>query len=191
MHRKQEHMGCLIAILVALLAGCQPTNTKTVADAEKTQAQVIEQAQARQSLRAFGGVLVGKNEGEWGGEVAFHEPDGTTYTVIADNSHGIFQMPYGVVALTGLAHMDINRGAVHTFSRAPGGRVSAAVSIELPGAPCDVVRTGDRIDMRIRFWKPRAPDGTRAPVYECYALVSPTRLVRFECPLPASKICFG
>src|SRR3546814_15123212 len=144
-------MRYIIAIITGVavvLAGCQPSRDDVLADAAQRQAEVLRQAEAKQTLQAFGGTLVGKDEGEWGGEVAFREPDGNTYTVIADNSHGIFAMPYGVVALTGLAHLGINRGAIHTLSRSADSRVEAKLLVKLPGAPCDVIREGNQITMR-------------------------------------------
>src|SRR5690606_27954406 len=139
----------LLATAIMILAGCQPSRDAALADAGEAQAELLRKVEPKQSLPAFGGTLIGKDEGEWGGEVAFREPDGTTYTVVADNSHGIFEMPYGVIALTGLAHLGGNRGTVHLLSRTPGARVSARPLMQLPGAPCDVVRVGDRINMRI------------------------------------------
>src|SRR3546814_4876269 len=121
----------IITGVAIVLAGCQPSRDYVLADAAQRQAEVLRQAEAKQTLQAFGGTLVGKDEGEWGGEVAFREPDGNTYTVIADNSHGIFEMPYGVVALTGLAHLGINRGAITPLNRSADSRRSAEHTSEL------------------------------------------------------------
>jgi hypothetical protein len=182
---------CITAIVVAILAGCQPSRDKVLAEAEKAQAEITSQAAAKQSLQAFGGTITGKNEGEWGGEVAFQEPGGSSYTVIADNSHGIFEMPYGVVALTGLAHLGTNRGAVHLLSRPPGSRVSATPLMQLPGSPCDVMRTDNRITMRIFAGNKRLPDGILTSEYSCYALISAKELVQYQCPNPEPEVCFG
>lgn len=181
----------VLVIAIMILAGCQPSPDALLADAEKAQAELLRKVEPKQSLSAFGGTLIGKDEGEWGGEVAFREPDGTTYTVVADNSHGIFEMPYGVIALTGLAHLGSNRGAVHLLSRAPEARVFARPLMQLPGSPCDVVRKGDRIDMRIPSGHKELPSGILTSAFSCYALVSATQLVRYECPVPEPEICFG
>jgi hypothetical protein len=182
-------MRYIIAICIAVLAGCQPSRDEVVADAKKTQAETIRQAEVKQSLRAFGGTIIGKNEGEWGGEVAFQESDGVTYTVIADNSSGIFEMSYGVIALTGLAHLGVNRGTVHLLSRPHGSRVSAKPLIQLPGAPCDVMRVGNRINMRIPSGHKTLSDGTITSAYTCYALISGKDLMQYQCPVPEPEMC--
>ena len=184
-------MRYILAIVIATLCGCQPSRDAVLAEAEKAQAEVLRQAEAKQTLRAFGGTLIGKNEGEWGGEVAFQEPDGTSYTVVADNSRGIFEMPYGVIALTGLAHLGSNHGAVHLLSRLPGAHVTARPLVQLPGAPCDVVRVDNRITMRIPSGHKKLPNGMMTPAYSCYALVSDKELVQYKCPTPEPEICFG
>src|SRR3546814_17203931 len=69
-------MRYIIAIITGVavvLAGCQPSRDDVLADAAQRQAEVLRQAEAKQTLQAFGGTLVGKDEGEWGGEVAFRE----------------------------------------------------------------------------------------------------------------------
>jgi hypothetical protein len=181
----------IIAIAVLALVGCQPSRDDVLADAARTQAEIIRQAEAKQTLRAFGGTIIGKDEGEWGGEIAFREPDGSVYTVIADNSHGIFAMPYGVVAITGLAHLGTNRGAVHLLSRAPDAHVTATPLLQLPGAPCDVAQEGNRITMRISIGYETLSDGTSRPDFRCYALQSSKDLVTYTCPTPQPDICFG
>ena len=122
--------------------------------------------------------------------IAFQEPNGTFYTVVADNSHGIFEMPYGVIALTGVAHLGSNHGTVHLLSRDPGSRVSARPLLQLPGFPCDVIRVENRITMRIPSGHKKLPDGTMMPSYGCYVLVSDKELVRYTCPTPEPEI-FG
>lgn len=182
----------IFAMILVALSGCQPSHDTALAETERSQAGTLRQTETPQRLHAFGGTLTGKDEGEWGGEVKFQEQDGTSYTVVADNSHGIFEMPYGVVALTGLAHLGSNRGAVHLLTRLPGKRVTARQLMQLPGAPCDVIRTDDRITMRISSWHRNAVSGTVTPQqYTCHALLSDQHLVQYKCPTPEPEICFG
>ena len=184
-------MRLVIALAALALVGCQPSRDDLRADAAQTQAEIIRRAEAKQTLRAFGGTVIGKDEGEWGGEIAFREPDGSVYTVIADNSHGIFAMPYGVVALTGLAHLGTNHGAVYLLSRAAGAQVTATPLMQLPGAPCDVTQEGNRITLRVSIENETRSDGTSRPVFQCYSLQSPKDLVRYRCPISQPDICFG
>src|SRR3546814_20754300 len=79
-------------------------------------------------------------------------------------------MPYGVVALTGLAHLGINRGAIHTLSRSADSRVEAKLLVKLPGAPCDVIREGNQITMRIRPGYEETQNRSSKPIFSCYAL---------------------
>src|SRR3546814_1141739 len=69
----------IITGVAIVLAGCQPSRDYVLADAAQRQAEVLRQAEAKQTLQAFGCTLVGKDEGERGGEVAFREPTGNTY----------------------------------------------------------------------------------------------------------------
>src|SRR5688572_25520084 len=123
-------MRTIIAILlVATCAACQPSHESALTEAGREQAEVLRQAETKQSLKAFGGTVIGKDKGEWGGEVAFVEADGTKYRLVADNSHGIFATPEGVVALTGLVHLGANRGMVYRLSRPAGERVKATATL--------------------------------------------------------------
>jgi hypothetical protein len=185
-------MRFIFAILLVACSACQPSRESALEQAEWTQTEVLRQAKIKQSVQAFGGTVIGKDEGEWGGEVSFQEPDGASYRLVADNSHGIFHMPYGIVTLTGLSHLGINRGMVHLLSRAPGGRVTATPTLRLPGSPCDVVRTDRDISMRIVTGFSSMPSGRNEPVLECFSLESSTRLIKIECPRTAqSPVCFG
>lgn len=184
-------MRCMFAMILVVLSGCQPSNDTALTETERSQAGGLRQTETHQRLHAFGGTLIGNNEGEWGGEVKFQEQDGTSYTVVPDNSHGIFEMPYGVVALTGLAHLGSNRGAIHLLTRPQGKSVTARELMQLPGAPCDVIRANDRITMRISSWHRNADSGTVTRQYTCHALLSDQDLIQYKCPTPAPEICFG
>ena len=184
-------MRWIIATSLALLTGCQPSHDEAASAADSTQEEIFRQADAKQSLSAFGGTVIGKDQGEWGGEVSFHEPDGRTYTVIDDNSHGIFEMPYGVIALTGLAHLGINRGEVHLLSRSSDGLVSSTSLMRLPGMPCDVLKVGNHITMRIPSGQKKLPGGVLTSSYSCYVLASDKTLSQYKCPIPEPDFCVG
>jgi len=184
-------MRLLLAFLLLTCTACKPSLDEVRADAKKNEAEILRQAETKQSLQAFGGTVIGKDEGEWGGEVVFREPSGKTYQLVPDNSHGIFDMPYGVVALTGLAHLSTNRGAVYVLSKDQGQRVKATSTLHLPGAPCDVARNGGQIHMRIFAGFASSGSGGSKPEYHCYALRSPSNLTREKCSVPESPICFG
>ena len=184
-------MKLFLAFVLLACTACKPSLEDMRAKAKQNEAEILRQAEVKQSVQAFGGTVLGKDEGEWGGEVAFREPNGTTYQLVPDNSHGIFDMPYGVVALTGLSHLSMNRGAVHLLSRDKGQRVKATPTLQLPGAPCDVARKGNQIHMRIFSGFSAASSGGSKPEYRCYSLHSPSILTQEQCPVPESPICFG
>ena len=192
----------LIAIFTLALSACHAPDSHSPVDADPVETQTSEQAVSRsveadtepqvgskQSVHAFGGTIVGTNSGEWGGEIAFRENDGTSYTIVPDNSEGIFVMPYGVVALTGLAHLGTNRGTVHILSKSPDSRITATPLVQLPGAPCDVVKEGDRITMKIGYWQQDGPNAIRK--FACYEIRPDRQLARYECPQPEADICFS
>lgn len=179
----------ILVFSALLITGCHPTNDGQTAQSRRPATAPAEQEVENQHLAAFGGTIVGRNDGEWGGEVAFKAPSGATYTVVADNSVGIFDMPYGVIAITGLAHLGINRGEVHLLSRPKGSHVTATLLTRLPGAPCDVAREGDRITMRIESLERGKSDRPLKPNFECYALLPGGELVQYECSVPPSNVC--
>ena len=156
---------------------------------QQAKSEIPRPIDTKQRVHAFGGTVVGADMGEFGGGVSFIDSDGTTYQVISDNSHGIFNTPHGVLAMTGLAHMSINRGAVYLLSREPNKRVSATVTLQLPGAPCnDTSLSNGDISLRV-FAGIRNND----PSYRCFLLQSPSRLIEQQCA-PKEKgldVCFG
>jgi len=91
-------------------------------------------------LAAIGGELMGDDRGEWGGELMFRDPRGGIHKVLGKNVHGIYAMPFGVVAFTGLAHLSRNVGEVYLVSPAKDGSIAATPFRTLTGAPFEVVR---------------------------------------------------
>ena len=195
-------MRMLIAICTLALAACgsskshdsadktsvSPGTTDQRAAPEKSETEIARQGDSTQRVYAFGGTIVGSNIGEFGGEIKFLEPDGASYEVISDNSAGVFAMPYGVVALTGLAHLGSSRGAVYLITKAADSPVSATLLMQLPGAPCDVARDADNISMRIGYWEELAPND-HVRKYACYRLSPDRQLSTYECPLPEKSTC--
>lgn len=170
-------MRWLIATLIFTCTACQsadqvaspqPTTTKTVPS---------RVADTKQRVHAFGGVINGTDVGEFGGGVSFTEPDGTTYQIISDNSHGIFNTSHGVIAITGLAHMSINRGSVYLLTREPGKNVTATATLQLPGAPCnDATLSNEELSLRVF-----TDIGTDGPRYQCFLLQTLSQLVEQQC----------
>ena len=192
----------IVAICTLALAACTPSGDHDSQDKASASSSTLDQQATRiqseteiprqgnstQRVYAFGGTIVGSNVGEFGGEIKFLEPNGVSYDIISDNSAGVFAMPYGVVALTGLAHMGSSRGSVHLISRVADSPVSATLLMELPGAPCDVAKDADSITMRIGYWKELAPNN-HVRTYACYRLSPDRQLTKYDCPLPDKSTC--
>ena len=183
-------MRTCLAVLLLACSGCGPSREDQAAELARSQEEVLRRFPATHSISALGGLVIGKNAGEWGGEVAFREPDGRTYRLVDDNSQGIFAMPFGVVALTGLAHLTMNHGAVYVGSRVPGKQAVATKTIELPGWPCGVERAGNEIRFNVLRGHATQPGGVSRPRYECHALVAIDRLEPRQCPAVIPEGCF-
>lgn len=65
-------------------------------------------------LKIPGGTLIGKNNGEWGGQLSFKPEDTTkkTIDIKQGNIEFIFQFKDKVYFIEGLAHMDYSGGAI-------------------------------------------------------------------------------
>ena len=182
-------MRYLIATLIFACAACQPVNQVTPPQPERAKPEPPHPVDTRQRVHAFGGTINGTDMGEFGGGVSFTEPDNTTYQLISDNSHGIFNTSHGVLAITGLAHMSINRGSVYLLTREPAKRVVATATLQLPGAPCnDGAMSNEKLSLRVF-----TGIGNDGPSYRCFLLQSPSQLIEQQCE-PKDQgfdICFG
>lgn len=133
-------------------------------------------------LKAFGGELMGDERGEFGGELMFRDQHGLVHRVLKENVHGIFQMPFGIVAFTGLAHLSLNSGKIYLVTASPGG-VVAGLFRALPGAPNQVVPelSGDlhfKVFTR-RFEKNEA--GEEGPIEDCYRMTKSGTIEKMNC----------
>lgn len=58
-------------------------------------------------------IIAGSSQGEFGGELVLIEDDGQISHIAEMNVEDIYQMPFGIVVTSGLAHMDSNYGDIH------------------------------------------------------------------------------
>ncbi len=86
-------------------------------------------------LKVPNGFLLGADRGEWGGELVFTDRASTTVHVIEDNVRGIHRMPFGILAITGLAHLMLNHGMIYLVEVPASGKPKATKWKSLPGAP--------------------------------------------------------
>ena len=183
-------MRYMLAILLLACVSCQSSREDFLAEAVRVEKEMLARAEPEHVLDAFGGTLNGKDLGEWGGEVTFRAPDGSEHQLIHDNSRGIFNMPFGLVAVTGLAHLGENRGSIYLISRDSDGRVKADKTLTLSGWPCEVRASDTEIMLRVFQGYEAVPNAPATPNYNCYSLQSPTDIVKTSCPLVIPEGCF-
>jgi hypothetical protein len=210
-------MRYMLIILLLACVSCRPSRENSLAEAERVEKEMLASAEAerveeevvapidpkhlldgsggtidepKHVLDAFGGTIKGKDLGEWGGGVTFREPDGSEHQLIDDNSRGIFSMPFGLVAVTGFAHMGENRGDIYLISRDIDGRAKADKTLTLSGWPCEVRASDTEIMLRVFQGYETAPNTRRTPNYNCYSLQSPIDIVKTSCPLVIPEGCF-
>ena len=90
------------------------------------------------AVPAFDGHLLGSDVGEWIGRLEYVARDGARQTILEENILGIVNGASGVFAISGLAHMSTNRGAIYRIDRRDDGTLSASVMVTLAGAPSQV-----------------------------------------------------
>lgn len=97
------------------------------------------------ALRVDNGWLAGSDRGEWGGELVFINDNGLVNVILDENIKDIYSFDDRVIALTGLAHLTMNSGIVHSLTRDASGNWSAHPWRALTGAPLSSwrVETGE------------------------------------------------
>jgi HEAT repeat protein len=88
-----------------------------------------------QRLAVDNGHFIATDNGEWGGETKFIDSNGVSHLVVKENTQAVYRTPDGALAVTGLAHMDFNAGAIYRLIRKPDGSWSGEKWRVLPGAP--------------------------------------------------------
>ncbi len=86
------------------------------------------------ALRVADGYIVGRDLGEFGGELAFRDRHGTAFILLGENTAGIFRLGDAIVSVTGLGHMLTNKGVLYRVVRLTDGWHALAWRV-LPGAP--------------------------------------------------------
>jgi hypothetical protein len=125
---------------------------------------------ASQSLEAFGGYLLGFNNGEWGGSLAHLDSHGSRRELIGENVVGLYRLTAGVVVITGLAHMGLQYGRIYSIIAGGEGKVPAVRLLhDLEGAPATLrQRSSGEIDVRIYTrqveWSADAKVGRPVPI---------------------------
>jgi len=86
------------------------------------------------ALRVESGWLLGANRGEFGGELTFINDKKEIEVLLKANVEDIYQMSFGYIAVTGLAHMSFDSGAIFLISKSHDGKWTTKKWLSLPGA---------------------------------------------------------
>ena len=106
--------------------------------------QEPSQASGRMTeLQVGNGTFVGRDLGQWEGDLYFLDRAGLRQKLLGDNILGLFQTANGPVAISGQAVWGINRGQVYALTASPPGYWQASMLVTLPGHPDRFTRTPD------------------------------------------------
>jgi len=119
------------------------------------------------AFRAFGGWLLGRNDGEFGGELMFQaNSGGTTWVLRDENIVDIFRMPFGIVVLAGLDHLGRESGSLFLVSQVTDTQLTAEKLHGLPSAPtwAEHLSSGDLLIQTRRGELLLEADGSLRPI---------------------------
>jgi HEAT repeat protein len=88
-----------------------------------------------QRLVGDSGHFIATDNGEWGGDTKFIDSKGHSHLVVTENTQAVYRVPSGALAVTGLAHLDMNSGAIYKLTKKPDGSWLGEKWRALPGAP--------------------------------------------------------
>jgi len=121
------------------------------------------------SLQAFGGLLIGTDQGEWIGRLQFQDPAGGLRTILEENVLGIVKNGDGVFVFTGLDHLSTNEGLVYVIKPDTNNIPRPELLVRLSGYPSQVHQEPDGTIGFIVFTGRRDQQGRF--LHECYRLV--------------------
>lgn len=100
----------------------------------------------RDSVKVNGGWLVGYDAGEWGGKIWWRSAHGEEEEIAEDNLFAFIRSQDEVLALTGLAHLHVNEGALFRLVQDEVGTWKREHLMDLPSAPAALtVLPGDTL----------------------------------------------
>ena len=162
-------------VLCTASAACTPS-----AGGAPATATVREQAGFDRRLPAFGGELLGSDRGEFVGELAFRSPGGEITPLLETNVRSLHETPTGFIAVTGLAHLSLNGGAIVSIARSGPHRLTVDKVTGLPGAP---LATRQRADgsVAIKLFTGEFDAGGAGLIHTCVLFDAKRKLAPVEC----------
>ncbi|UTH34979.1 hypothetical protein NLY39_15005 [Pseudomonas sp. KHPS1] len=104
------------------------------------QATIIEQS-PNVAVKMGNGWLTGSNRGEWGGELAFVDANGTPEILLKDNIQNIYQTDNGTIVIAGLSHLVSSSGRIYLVTK-NGSSLDYRILFGLDAAPEESWMTG-------------------------------------------------
>ena len=83
-------------------------------------------------LKVKNGYLLGASRGEWGGELVYSDGKSQSTKLLDKNVVGIHEMPFGILAVTGLAHLSMNQGDLYLVRPEDDGRYAVTAGRHCP-----------------------------------------------------------
>jgi hypothetical protein len=196
-------MRILGALLSIFLVGCASNSTTRVHDLLSRPAIEVathlayempeypphpDPAQARTvvvtptiAVPAFGGHILGAHRGEWGGELAFRHPDGSTEVFLHEPVQAIENVAGRYLAFVGLAHLSANSGAIYHVSSDNSGRIHVDFMVRLAGAPIYVARVTKGVVFVVASGRFERKSLVATPIFDCYFLDEHFRIMPTSC----------
>jgi HEAT repeat protein len=92
-------------------------------------------AKPSQRLTVDNGYFTATDHGEWGGETRFVDSKDHSHLVVTENTQALYRTSNGALAVTGVAHMATDVGAIYRLLKTADGSWVGQKWRALPGAP--------------------------------------------------------
>ena len=126
------------------------------------------------------GMLLVTDGGEFGGQLAYRAPSGSTTVLLNENPQAVHRLDQ-VYAFTGLHHMSMNRGSIYRIDRSTDGMPRAVLVATLDGAPLAIRKSGSGIAFNTSIFQRRGDDGRAQFETKCYAFSAPAQVKAVAC----------
>lgn len=86
------------------------------------------------ACRLEGGILMGGNRGEWGGEILWRSAEGKDSVLDSNATSRLHTMPFGILGIQSSGHMGMDRGRIVLVRTDPGRPPRVQPFLRLPGS---------------------------------------------------------
>ena len=133
-------------------------------------------------IPAYGGLILGSDRGEWGGELAFRGPDGNVQVFLHEPVEAIEEISGNYLAFVGLAHLSANRGSLYRVIRDETEGAKIELFSKLSGAPIYVTRGRNDEVLFLTHSDRFKRKGLRAiPIFDCHSIEDDLVIRRVPC----------